>query len=200
MAEVMYLIAVPFQPLLEQITDCVGLGKPVYQITDFLGNKVSVKIQSKSGNEDYVYDGGECGKLKRSAEKAAELAIHGLMDLYDVAVEDFTVEQIRSYKRCATLLRMKRRPLGISDGNEALGANQSLLATGSGLPMHSVTLEYKLFLKTILRRTSAAISPIMTLEFSGEHYFSWTMVTFPPSEELPECIFGDTRPECEAAE
>uniref|UniRef100_A0A803LSL2 Uncharacterized protein n=1 Tax=Chenopodium quinoa TaxID=63459 RepID=A0A803LSL2_CHEQI len=89
MATVTPTIGIPFQPIVEQIANCVGLEKPVYVIDDFPSNK------------------------------AAEKAIRGLMDLFIVAVDDFIADRIRTYKRCATLFRMQRHQLRLGHGTAA---------------------------------------------------------------------------------
>ncbi|XP_021770669.1 uncharacterized protein LOC110734832 [Chenopodium quinoa] len=159
-------ISIPFQPLLDQITDCLDFPRTTYSVDDPVNCKSCVYIRTEGQRGIFWFNGKGAATIEDSKESAAERAMHFLIKRYDVCVGDFTMDRMRMYDLCGKLYKLKRNSL------ESRGRTKSCSKKIVGDILH-VVIDYVAFLPKIIRHTGVLITGLETVYSEGQGYVSW---------------------------
>ncbi|XP_021726499.1 uncharacterized protein LOC110693657 isoform X2 [Chenopodium quinoa] len=187
-------IAIPFQPLLGQLVDCLNFPKPIYGFIDKDRNNACVCIRTECGKSEFVFFGGEANTVQESQERAAQKAVQKLMSQFGVQVSDFTSNRARMYQLCSKLFKHKVVELCREKGIEMPTAQKNLGKKPSNEVIH-VTIDFVSFLGAVVTRTGAEVSPLETIWVEDLGFVSWLTVSCPHNGAEMECIYSDPCPE-----
>uniref|UniRef100_A0A803MU33 Uncharacterized protein n=1 Tax=Chenopodium quinoa TaxID=63459 RepID=A0A803MU33_CHEQI len=108
------MISIPFQPLLERISDCLQFPKPVYGLRHVGQNSAYVRVCLEIGSGCIYFTGGNEATVEASREDVAQKAVRSLMNRYGACVDDFTLGKVNfmvtfSHRRVMPLPLRNRR-------------------------------------------------------------------------------------------
>uniref|UniRef100_A0A803MDH0 Uncharacterized protein n=1 Tax=Chenopodium quinoa TaxID=63459 RepID=A0A803MDH0_CHEQI len=176
-------ISIPFQPLLDQITDCLDFPRATYSVV-VVKCSSCVYIRTEGQRGIFWFNGEDAATIKDSRESVAERAVHFLVKRYDVCVGDFTMDIMRIYNLCGKLYRLKRNSL------ESRGRTKNSSKKIVGDVIH-VVIDYVAFLPKVIRHTGVLITGLETVHSEEQGYVSWLTVTSTYAKCGMECIFSE---------